>query len=196
MSTLAYKLHPNLDHLYAPNAPKHDANLVVAPQWKELSSLFWDPKPIETLEPIVLRGHDAIISTTDYPYTMPTLPIMSQQMLETLLRVGDFPYQILPVEIVSFEDVNVVYRQFVAVQLLEHLDVFDWVNSVYELDEHFPGELGDIEKLVLREPSEGFPPIFRVKKKETLLYVSAKARAALEQAEIKGVAFKNLTYSA
>jgi hypothetical protein len=192
MNAIAYKLHHDLEHLYAPNAPRHDANLVVAPEWDDLDTRFCRLEPIETVEPILLRGVDSVIQTTDYPYTMPKLPIMSKRMLDVLLAVKDFAHRVIPVLIASFEELNREYHQFVAVQLLEHSDVFDWVNSVYELDEDFPGEIGEIEKLVLREPVEGLPPIFRIKGDETLLYVSAKARAALEQAEIKGVKFLEL----
>ena len=92
MTVLAYRLTHNVDHLYAPNAPEHDANLVVAPEWDELNLEFYNPEPIETLELIFLRGVDSIIQTTDFPYTMPTLPTMSKRMLEVLLAVGDFSH--------------------------------------------------------------------------------------------------------
>jgi hypothetical protein len=196
MNVLAYRLTNDVEHLNLPNAPKHDANLVVAPEWDDLDTRFYRTKSIETLEPILLNGHDTIIPNTDFPYTMPRLPIMSKRMLDVLLTVGNFPHQILRVEIASFEDANIIYRQFVAVQLLEHLDVFDWVNSVYEMSTLIPGFIESIDKLVLKEPIGGFPPIFRIGADETLLYVSARARAALEQAGIRGVEFRNLTYSA
>jgi hypothetical protein len=192
MNVPAYKLTHNLDHLDVPNAPDYDADLVDCPDWKWLKSKFWKPEPIETLEPLIFQGIDSIIQTTDYPYTGRRLPIMSKRMLQVLLAVGEFPHQVIPVRIESLSDPSQQYHHLIAVQLLEHLDVFDWVNSVYELDENFPGELDEIEKLVLREPTGGFPPIFRVQKNETLLYVSARARAALEQAEIKGVEFLEL----
>jgi hypothetical protein len=195
MNAPAYRLDHNVDHIDYPRTPGQDADLVEGPEWDNAKSMFWKPEPIQTQTPLVFSdGMDVILQTTDYPYVAPTIPVMSKRMLEALLSVGDFPHQAIPVVIKSRLSSNLVYDNFVAVQLLEHLDVFDWDNSVYEMNSVLPEYIGNVDRLVLKEPSEGLPPIFRIQDYETLLYVSARARAALEQADIKGVEFRNLTY--
>jgi hypothetical protein len=80
-------------------------------------------------------------------------------------------------------------NEFVAVQLLEELDIFDWENSVYKMDSIFPDEVDQIRKLVLKVPEKGLPPIFRLTVDPVVLYISPEGRAALEAANIKGVRF-------
>lgn len=135
-----------------------------------------------------LQIHDPNLTrVTDFPSVRESWPIMSKRMLAVLRSVGSFPHQSIPITMVSDE----IYSDetsddFVAVQLLEHLDIIDLEHSIYEDDEY----LGlQFEHMVLKEPDEGFPPLFRLKQKPTLLYVSSKARWALESAEIKGIEF-------
>ena len=82
--------------------------------------------------------------------------------------------------------------RFVAVQLTEHIDVVDWERSEFEKSQLGPGTLYDFDKLVLVEPPGGFPPLFRVPAKKSLLLISPEARRALEAASIRGVIFKSL----
>jgi hypothetical protein len=195
MNALAYRLDHNVDHIDRPKTPSHDAVIVEVPEWEDADSMFWTPDPIETQTPLTLAGWiDSILQTTDYPYVAPTLPIMSKRMLEVLLSVGNFPHKAFPAIIKSQSEPALEYDRFVAVHLLEHLDIFDWDNSEYQMNSLFPEFIQDVRQLVLKEPIGGLPPIFRIQNYETLLYVSAKSRAALEQAEIKGVEFRNLTY--
>jgi hypothetical protein len=142
-----------------------------------------------------------IIHHTDYPYCKPRWPIMSKRMLDTLLSVREFPHQTIPITMIDCEVVHKPelgrneksgeeIHDFVAVQLLEHLDIFDWERSDYKPDPAMPR----VDRLVLRVPEGGLPPLFRVKKRETYLYVSPEGRAALESAAIQGVDFLNLVY--
>jgi hypothetical protein len=135
---------------------------------------------------------------TDYPYNREGWPIMSKRMLEVLLSVREFPHQVVPIVMLDaftpleFEE----NHDYVAVQLLEHQDVFDWGKSIYERNPELPNciESSSLEKLVLRNPSGGFPPLFRIGTAplQTKLYVSAEGRTALEVAGIRGVNFVQL----
>jgi hypothetical protein len=133
---------------------------------------------------------------TDYPYNREGWPIMSKRMLETLLSVREFHHQVIPIVMldaftpIEFEE----NHDYVAVQLLEHQDVFDWGKSVYERDPELPNGVDSLEKLVLKELSEGLPPLFRIATTplKNLLYVSAEGRTALEAAGIRGVNFIEL----
>jgi hypothetical protein len=145
------------------------------------------------------------LTPTDYPYIdqVNNWPIMSKGMVEAILSVGDVPYQTVPLIFKDEEEVeraNVVgdiiptlNRDYVLFQTLELLDVFDKERSIYtpEPSERWPGViyLSNILEVVLKEPKGGFPPIFRVKGHSISLYVSAKAKEALEEAGIQGLQF-------
>jgi hypothetical protein len=150
-------------------------------------------------------GVEADLQKIDYPYSEygSSWPIMSKRMLEVLLSVRDFPHQTIAIDIedrglisgaTGWERSGIHNHNFVIVQLLEQLDIFDWEQSVYEPDTISSSSftVGEINKMVLKEPETGFPPLFRVTINSTRLYVSAAARAALEAAGIGGVKFRNL----
>jgi hypothetical protein len=130
---------------------------------------------------------------TDYPDNREGWPIMSKRMLEALLSVRDFPHQAIPIVMldaftpIEFEE----NHDYVAVQLLEHQDVFDWEKSIYERDPELTNGVDSLEKLVLKEPPEGLPSLFRVTTTplSNKLYVSPEGKAALEAAGIRGVNF-------
>jgi hypothetical protein len=134
---------------------------------------------------------------TDFPYNREGWPIMSKRMLEVLLSVREFPHQVIPIVMLSdHADSDEKNYEFVAVQLLEHQDVFDWEQSVYKPHPEKPNRFksGSLEKLVLEEPPGGLPPLFRIATTplRNLLYVSAEGRTALETAGIRGVNFIEL----
>jgi hypothetical protein len=155
---------------------------------------------------IVFCGLKDWLSPTDYPYIreLDTWPIISRRMLDVLLSVGEFPHQVIPVVFKSVDhpDYSDAERRakslmrnhdYIILQLLEIADVFDMEKSEYntergvaDRDEIF---ICDVQKMVLKEPTGGFPPIFRVKGRELSLHVSAEAKQALEDAGIQGLDF-------
>jgi hypothetical protein len=164
---------------------------------------FWYINQFKLPKLIKFETVGDIINYTDYPDCKPNWPIMSKKMLDTLLSVREFPYQAVPVMMIDtqkYYDETVgdyiapekKIHDFVAVQLLEHQDIFDWEHSVYETDPEMPGEINSVDQLVLREPESGLPPIFRLKTLSSLLYVSVEGRAALESAGIRGIKFLDL----
>ena len=123
-------------------------------------------------------------------------------MLNTLLEVKEFPHRTWDIPFVGCPDntlaeileqgVNEGIRhdnEFVAVQLLEHLDIFDWEESIYKEAFVSPGRVRSIRKLALHMPEDGLPPIFRLKVNSVPLYVSPEGRTALETANIQGIRF-------
>ncbi len=151
------------------------------------------------------------LSPTDMPYieSPDGWPIMSRRMVDVLLAVGDFSHQIIPVVFKSEdEDFTAKYingpppklnRDYVLLQLLELSDVLDLDKSVYTLSNYaYEPEItfiGNVQEEVLKEPVGGFPPIFRVKDKKIPIYVSAKAKEALEAANIQGLDFSATRWS-
>jgi hypothetical protein len=86
---------------------------------------------------------------------------------------------------------EVVDDRFAAVQLTEYIDVVDWDRSTFERS-RIDLELCYFEKLVLRNPDGGLPPLFRLSANEGMLLVSSAARQALEAINIRGVEFDPL----
>lgn len=197
----AYQLFWDLDHIA--DGAEVDAWLREFPNAPD-NSAFWELKDDLNLpNPVEFDAIGKVFETLDYPYTDVWWPIMSKRMLDTLLSVGSFRHRAYPALMIDCKqvynenlgrDINsgVEYDNFFAVQILEDLDVFDWKNSVYERDSESPDVLESIEELVLKEPEEGFPPLFRVVTSylKTRLYISSEARLALEAAGIRGVLFR------
>lgn len=150
-------------------------------------------------------GFDDLFYYTDYPYfpDMEFWPVISKKMFSALLSVRDFPHQAIPVAVKNIDSISqpdegdllsINSCNFVILQLLEHLDSLDMDKSEYTSTpyESNPSiEHLTIHKMVLKEPTNGFPPIFRVKESEISLYVSAEAKEALEEAGIKGLDFSS-----
>ena len=174
------------------------------PKYGTINRYFYRPEPITDFERIEMEGTLSFLEGIDYLHTKPKLPIMSRRMLYVLNSVGEFPHQVIPV---SIEDDEVpIYNHethqrsgkvndtdYVAVQILKYLDIFDYEQSVYEPDRINPGEIRNIREIILKEPPEGFPPLFRIPEDRLNLYVSPQARAVLEDADITGINFIDLT---
>jgi hypothetical protein len=199
----AYQLFWDLDHIA--DGAEVDAWLREFPNAPD-NSVFWRMKENLNLpNPVEFDAIGKVFETLDYPYTDVWWIIMSKRMLDTLLSVGNFRHRAYPVVMIDCKQIHneelgkksnsgIEYNNFSAVQVLEDLDVFDWENSIYERDSESPDVLESIEELVLKEPEEGFPPLFRVVTSylKTRLYISSEARTALEAAGIRGVLFRCL----
>jgi hypothetical protein len=198
----AYKLKHDAVHI-RDTSREYDAYIVEWPEYREYGLKFTDPDNFNfPAHGVEFHGYESSLSDTDYPYENVAWPVMSKRMLNTLLSVRAFPHRTWDVPFVGFPD-NVHEEllrkgmsggvrhdnEFVTVQLLEQLDIFDWENSNYKMHSIFPNEVDRIRKLVLKVPDEGLPPIFRLKVDSIFLYVSPEGRAALEAAGIKGIRF-------
>ncbi len=139
------------------------------------------------------------LSMTDFPNLEDAddWPVMSRKMAEVLLSVGDFPHQIIPVNFVDHLDVP-IECDYVILHLTERSDLLDTDNSIYTrepvMDDSGRTFICDIKKLVLKEPENGLPPMFRVKWTEVYLFVSAEAKIALEVAGIQGLSFNRIRH--
>jgi hypothetical protein len=198
-----YELKHDLAHL-ADTPRERDAYIVEWPEYLDYRYKFnksdYFKYPDNGVE---FHGYESSLSNTDFPYNNVGWPIMSKRMLDALLEVREFPHRTWNVPFVGFPNRTneEILRQglakngirhddeFVAVQLLEHLDIFDWENSVYRMHSIFPDEVDRIRKLVLKVPEKGLPPIFRLTILSGHLYISPEGRAALEAANIRGVRF-------
>jgi hypothetical protein len=137
------------------------------------------------------------LSMTDFPHLEDAhfWPVMSRKMAEVILSVGDFPHQIIPVTFEDYWDIP-IECDYVILHPTKLSDFLDQDKSIYSRkpvrDDSGRTFIGDIKKLVLKEPENGFPPMFRVKWTAVDLFVSAEAKTALEAAGIRGLRFITL----
>ena len=205
----AYELSLDLDRMedYAPEWREEwgivDAK--VMDEFKDAHKLrraFYKPEPINSVREIRMEGLMYHFEGIDYLYTEPKLPVMSKRMLSVLRSVRDFPHQAIPVTI---EDVEVTFdslpdssgrvsTDYVAVQLTEQLDIFDRKKSDYDVYDDDPDEIEYINKLVLKVPESGLPPIFKIIEDPIVMYVSPEAKTALEEAGITGIRFVDINF--
>ncbi len=197
----AYRLKHDVDHL---NELSHhsDAFIVEWPKYREYDNKFVEPDEFKyPSHGVKFCGYESCLNDVDYLHNNVSWPIISRRMLTTLLEVKEFPHRTWDVPFLGFPDNvseellrqglsgGIRHDEFVAVQLLDQLDIFDWENSVYTMSEALPGTISKVRKLALKEIEGGYPPIFRIKTKPVPLYVSLEGRAALEAANIKGIRF-------
>jgi hypothetical protein len=152
-------------------------------------------------ERVYFVANFATLEWNDFPANNANWPLMSPRMLEALESVGSFPHRRIPVTLVDskakspFDDLGnprpgmAIDERFVAVQLTEHLDAFDWDNSEYERSPFASDRVKIVTKLILKEPPGGYPPLFRLSATPRHLLVSAAAREALEGVGVRGVVF-------
>lgn len=178
---------------------EHDADLVEYPKSNEVS--FVSTRPLLLPNVIYFEAAYHVIAHKDYIFNNVHWPIVSKKMLGVLTSIGDFEHRAVP--IVMLDDSvkpeerfdtqgkpksGVANEDFVILQLLEYSDVLDRDQSIFEkhwLDENL---VTDVKKVVLKEPAEGLPPIFRIDSYFTRLFISRAAKEALESAGCKGYA--------
>lgn len=166
---------------------------------------YFDTEPVNHPDPVIYTGYLDIVRHIDYPYPDNSWNVMSRKMYEALLSVGDFPHQSMPVAIVDWrvqpEDwydttgnlkKDIALRDYVAIQITEHLDIFDYDKSTYTMREDRPGMIDDVKEFVFKIPADGLPPIFKVSAKDFYVFVSAEARQALKKAKVSGTRYISL----
>jgi hypothetical protein len=160
----------------------------------------------ELPESVIFWGDHELLNYIDYPSNNLNWPIMSRRMYYVLTSLGPFPHRVIPIALIDstrFPDQPERYfladgqpnsevtdfNSLVAVQILEHNDYFDFEHSDYKPSSRLPGRVKSVNRYVLNEPTEGFPPLFRLAADPVILFISAKAREALREAGIRGTAY-------
>jgi hypothetical protein len=197
-----YILNPSFEHL---GHEEYDATLVPFEGSDDVAGWI-HTRQIQTPEPIYFLANFDTLERTEYPVTTGAWPIFSSRMVSILERVGEFPHRRVPVRFVDRRAVppgshpaevalpaEARIDDYVLIQLLEHLDAFDWEKSEYETDPWGVDEIRLATRVVLKEPAGGFPPLFRLSAKSTYPLVSQAAREALEAEGVVGLHFAALT---
>jgi hypothetical protein len=195
MNARAFELDTDATHLGDDDT---DIRLVRFDGWENTTGLMGTPV-LKLPQQIYFEGNFRTLETIDFPIDDVSWPVMSKRMLETLRNVGEFGHRAIPVIILddTVKDrfdaagkprVGVANHEFSAVQLTHYTDAFDWERSEYVRDDLFgDDQVLTAKKLVLKDVP--LPPLFRLSALPRPLMVNAAARAALEQAGIKGVRF-------
>lgn len=177
------------------------AYLVEFPGWENILQ-FSFTKHYDLPDEIYFVGNLNKLRDLDFPYTNVRWPILSTRMVTILKQTGSFASREIPITMLDdtvsssehFSPTGEInaersLKRFVAFQILDHLDAFDWKESEYEPSATSSTRVRRVERLCLKTPADGFPPIFRITAYPILVFVSAAARLALEGANIAGVSF-------
>jgi hypothetical protein len=205
MNEIAYQLTWEVSH-YEHYRLDWDYDLEIQPFPEKEQTNLYDVKLFPIPDSIVFKGALSLIRHSDYPYTNNSWPVMSQRMYETLLAVRPFPHRVIPVRVVDSDAWNpqrcldafgrgrtdLTSSNYLAVQLTEFSDVFDWQRSTYTMDDEYPGWIGNVREYVFKVPPSGLPPLFRIACDRTVLFISAEARAALKAAGVCGTEYISL----
>jgi hypothetical protein len=200
----AYRLTWETEHSEF-NDREHDIEIWEFPG-SDWTARLMDITPYDLPDPVIFNADFAQLTRTDYPENDVNWPVMSRRMYYVLRSLGDFPHRVIP--IAMLDDLAYPYDrercfvapgkpnpevtnfdEFVAVQLLEYSDYFNFEYSKYDLDEEYPEIPDYIYSYVLNEPEKGFPPLFRLAAQSTQLFISAEARETLKESGIRGTAY-------
>lgn len=196
MNIIAYEIDWDMTHL---RSDVYDASLVRFEGWEYVVS-WYTTRHVAVPEVIDFLADFSITQHSDFPCNDENWPLMSSRMIQIIRGVGDFPHRVIPVRLIN-RDVprskrhrrdgslrpEVVDDRFAAVQLLQHIDVVDWQQSEFVRSQVNPEKVSHFDKLVLREPPGGLPPLFRVPANVGHLFASVATYEALQAAGTRGV---------
>ncbi len=201
-----YELNWERSHLVDEN---EDCSVVVFDGLEEFRFQLGGIQKYSSINRIILQGNFNIIpDKTDFPVVDLGLPLMSNKMLSILEEGDDRVFNKVDAVIVDdtyleslfdekgqlIENVpkNNDYKFF---QILSYTDVFDRDQSLFKSMRSNPEKIGIINKLVLREPQNGFPAIFRIEEKPSMLFINEATKNKFEHYKIKGYSLKEIETS-
>lgn len=163
---------------------------------------FKTPGKMDLPQQIYFQANFKLLHKSDYPTNNVDWPIMSKRMYNILLSCGDFPHKTYPVimvdDTIPWEErtdkngnirEDIINTDYVAIQITEYTDIFDYDNSLYTRDILFPDEIGVITKLVLKSQKNSLPPLMIMKEKSSTLLMSHQAKTILVNQGITGIDF-------
>jgi hypothetical protein len=200
----AYRLIWEHSHMESYDG-EYEMELREFPGLEQIAGLT-ETTPLELPGPIIFEADFQALTRTDYPTNDRYFPVMSRRMYYAIQSIGPFPHRVIPVAMV--DDTSFVFESeqryfsdgspkpevtnfddFVAIQILERNDYFDFDHSEYERHPRYQDFVRSVDKYVLNEPPDGFPPLFRLTVTPSELFISVKARIALLEAGIRGMAY-------
>ncbi|MEW5675622.1 hypothetical protein ABGT15_04860 [Flavobacterium enshiense] len=206
-----YKLRNDFKYLGKINYVKYQEGAVHIPfeDEKDISFFMSGIEKHKLPEKICFGADFNVIPKSDFPINSLLLNILSKKMLSILNELGNFKHTLVPIvffnhkeleayhieEGIGLDDLRIKNNDYIALQLLEYIDAFNKEKSVFEEHYLYPEKVGSIRELVLKEPLNGFPPIFKIEEDSTLLFITEEAKSALESAGVKGCEFEEVEVS-
>ena len=198
-----YELNWERSHLIDEN---EDCSVVVFDGLEEFRFQLGGIQKYSASSEVILQGNFNIIpDKTDFPVVDIAIPLLSNKMLSILETDKTLSYNKVDAVIVDdtyleslfdekghlIESVpkNTDYKFF---QVLNYTDVFDKTHSSFKPMRSNPEKIGIINKLVLREPKNGFPAIFRIEERPSILFINEATKNKFAHNKIKGCSFKEI----
>ncbi len=198
-----YRLTPEAESVN-PDLGFH-AQIVPFEGIEQISVAMSDPsEPVELPNPVEFQGLLSTVRQTDFPVIEEGWPVMSKRMVEVLESVGSFPHRVISVRILDgdigrslaegdrrFDEQGNFKPEFytddyVLLQLTDHLDAMDLERSVYSRYHPKANMVSGLRKPVFKDIGREYPPIFRPLHSPTDLFITKKAKQALEESGIQG----------
>jgi hypothetical protein len=183
----------------------YHAQVVPFEGFEQVSIAMSDPsETVHFPNPVEFQGLLSTVRQTDFPVIHEGWPVMSKRMVEVLESVGSFPHRVIPVRILDgdigrslaegnrrFDEQGNFKPEFytdnyVLLQLAEHLDAMDLERSVYSRYHPKANMVSGLRKPIFKDIGREYPPIFRPLHSPTDLFITKKARQALEASGIQG----------
>ena len=178
-----YELNWEFDHLLDMN---EDCSVV---PFEGLENFRFQLGGIDVFTPpngIVLQGNFKVIpQNTDYPIVDIAIPLMSKKMILLIEHNSQVRLNKVDATIIDDTFLGEIYdkagnlsrdvkknNEYQFVQILEYVQAFDYDSSIFKPLRSNPEKVGVINKLVFKEPIQGFPSIFRIAEKPSMLFVS------------------------
>lgn len=200
---VAYKLNYDVTH-YEECGLDWKEDILIEKYDGYLSYEYFETEPIVHPNPVIFQGYLDVVKHIDYPEPDNNWNVMSRRMYDVLLSIGDFPHRVIPVAIVDwrvqrkdwYNEAGELRKEiclwnYLAIQMTEHLDVFDYEKSKYTTDEDNRDEIVSIDEYVFRDSSK-LPPIFKISAESFYTFVSSKAREAMKEAKITGTRYSSI----
>jgi hypothetical protein len=183
----------------------YHAQVVPFEGFEQVSIAMSDPsETVHFPNPVEFQGLLSTVRQTDFPVIHEGWPVMSKRMVEVLESVGSFPHRVIPVRILDgdigrslaegnrrFDEQGNFKPEFytdnyVLLQLAEHLDAMDLERSVYSRYHSKANMVSGLRKPFFKDIGREYPPIFRPLHSPTDLFITKKAKQALEASGIQG----------
>lgn len=153
---------------------------------------------------VLFKANFDILPKLDYPLSDLNIPILNEKMIKTLKSIGDFEAFFTPVTMLEDTYLGDLFDKSGNLKAdIERNDDYRIMTLInrencfnYELSDFLPSELdakkpGFIKKYVLNY-SEDLPPIFRINESPSKIFLTDKAKVALEANGIKGCVFEEV----
>ncbi|RZT95596.1 hypothetical protein EV201_0219 [Ancylomarina subtilis] len=198
-----YKLNWNFNHS---GDSEKDAFHLPFKNNIEFSADMISVSEFELPQRLYFQANFKIIEYIDYPLTDLHIQIISKRMLDIFNKLKNVKHRQVPITMIDdtfFGELfdrkgelnpNVpINNDFVAIQLMEYTDVFDYDKSEYEEDFILP--VGHIYKLILKMPKDGFPSVFKLQECSSQVFVSEQMYGRMKKENIKGIEFEEIEVS-